>query len=89
MKVASIFFYNPCASWSPKDRHEYDRDYSCTDDFSEELCLNEKLLLVKKEVEVLGGVMVIHLEMESEYSIKHPDSNQAHYKAEVVMYTVY
>lgn len=89
MKVASIFFYNPCTGWSPKDRHDYDKRYSCTDAFTDEFCTKEKMKLIKKEVDCLGGVFVIHLELKSLYSITHPESNQACYKAEMVMYTNY
>ena len=89
MKVASIFIYNPVSGWNPKDRQKYNEDYSCTEVFIERFCFDENMILVKTEVECLGGVMVIHLEMKSVFSVKHPDSNQAHYKAEVVMYTVY
>lgn len=86
MKVASIFIYNPCVSWLPKDRSEYSRDYWSLDDFRDEFLAKEKMKLVRMEVECLCGVNVVHLEMKSEYSITHPDSNQSSYLAEVVMY---
>ena len=89
MRVASVFMYNPTSGWNPRDRHEYDKSYSCTDAFTDEFLTNEKMKLIKKEVECLGGVFVVHLIMKSEYSINHPDSNQAHYQLTATLYTNY
>ena len=89
MKVASIFIYNSCTGWSPKNRHNYDKRYSCTDAFIDEFCTKEDMKLIRKEVECLGSVFVIRLGLKSLYSIKYPDSNQAHHAAEIVMYTNY
>ena len=85
MKLVSLFFYNPCSGWNPKDIHEYANRYSCTDAFTDDLCKKEKMHLCKKEVDCMGNAFVIHLDLQSDYSAKHPDSNQAHYKAEAVI----
>ena len=86
MKLASIFIYEPCISWKPRDRHEYSYNFSCSDAFAEEVCIKENMVLVSKEVECLGGAVVVHLEMKSNYSVNHPEANQAHYQAIAVLF---
>ena len=85
MKLVSLFLYNPCSGWWPKDIHEYANRYSCTDAFTDELLKNENMHLCRKEVDCIGSAMVVHLDMKSDYSVKHPNTNQAHYKAEAVI----
>jgi hypothetical protein len=85
MKLVSLFIFEPCSGWQLGDIHEYKNSYSCTDAFTEKLCEKENMHLSKKEVDCIGNAMVVHLDMKYDYSVKHPDSNQAHYKAEAVL----
>lgn len=85
MKLVSLFIYNPVSGWNPKDIHEYAKRYSCTDEFTEALCIKEDMKLQKKTVDCMGNAFVIHLELKSNYSIKYPESNQALYKADAVI----
>lgn len=85
MRLVSLFIFEPCSGWQLEDVNEYNKSYSCTDAFTEDLLLKEKMQLVHKTVDFKGNAMVIHLDMKSEYSVKHSEVNQAHYKAEAVM----
>lgn len=91
MKVINIFLRNPISGWNPIDCSKFDKDYGCTDEFAEDFCLNydTKFMLVKKEVECIYGAMIVRLELKSQFSITHPDSNQAHYNVEAVMVNQY
>ena len=85
MKLVSLFIFEPCSGWQIGDIHEYKEHYSCTDEFTEDLLKNEKMHLSQKTVDCIGTAMVVHLDMKSDYSVKHPNVNQAHYKAEAVL----
>ena len=85
MKVVSLFIFEPCSGWQIEDIHDYSSFYACTDAFAEDLCKKEDMQLYKKEVDCVGSAMVLHLELRSNYQIRHAEANQAHYKAEAVM----
>ena len=85
MKLVSLFIFEPTSGWQLCDIHEYENRYSCTDAFTEDLLKKEDMQLIKKEVDCMGNAMVVHLELKSNYSVKHPNVNQAHYKAEAVI----
>jgi len=89
MKLVSLFIFNPCTGWNLEDIHEYEHRYSCTDAFTDDLLKKKDMQLCKKEVDCIGSAMVVHLDMKSNYSIKNPKVNQAHYKAEAVIVTDY
>lgn len=85
MKLVSLFIFEPCSGWQVSDIHEYKNFYTCTDEFTEDLCKAEDMQLSKKVVDCIGSAMVIHLDMKSNYQIKHPKVNQALYKAQAVL----
>lgn len=85
MKLVNIFLRDPCISWHPIDRWKFKGDYGCTDEFAEDFCEKEKFKLVKKEVEIVGSALIVHLTLKSIFSINHPDSNQALYNADAVL----
>lgn len=85
MKLVSLFIFEPCSGWHLENVHSYKSFYGCTDEFTEDLLKEEKMHLSRKEVSCIGNAMVVHLDMKSDYSVKHPNVNQAHYKAEAVL----
>lgn len=85
MKLVSLFIFEPCSGWQIEDIHEYANRYSCTDAFTDDLCKKENFHLCKKEVDCIGSGFAIHLDLKSDYSVKHSNTNQAHYKAEAVI----
>ena len=91
MKVVNIFLKNPTSGWNPFDCSKFNKDYRFTDEFAEDFCLNNgtSFMLVKKEVDCRNGALIVRLELKSQYSINHPDSNQAHYFVEAVMVNLY
>ena len=89
MKLVSLFIFNPCSGWNREDIHEYESFYSCTDAFTEDLLKKKDMQLCLKEVECIGSAFVVHLDMKSNYSVKNPSVNQAHYQAEAVIVTDY
>lgn len=85
MKLVNIFMKDPCIGWFPVSRFEFNGHYTCTDEFAEDICFIKKCKLFKKEVELIGESYIVHLTLQSIYSIEHPESNQAHFYAEAVL----
>ena len=85
MRLASLFIFTPCAGWNLEDIHEYQSSYSCTDAFTEDLLKKKDMQLFTKEVDVIGSAFVVFLDMKSNYSVKNPKVNQAHYQAKAVL----
>lgn len=85
MRLVSLFMFEPCSGWQLCDIHEYESRYSCTEAFTDDLLKNEDMQLLEKNVDCIGSSMVVHLELKSNYSVRHPDANQAHYKVEAVL----
>lgn len=87
MKFVNMFVKDPCVGWFFVNRSKFDKDYSCTDEFTEDFINNFdiKFKLERKEVEQVSNAYIIRLVLRSEFSINHPDSNQANYYAEAVL----
>lgn len=85
MIVASLFMCQPCTGWSKITAFGTKGFYSSTDEFTLEFCKRHQMKLFRKTVDEVGCAKVVHLDLQSEYALKHPESNQAHYQVEAVL----
>lgn len=85
MVVASLFMKEPCTGWSKVISFGTKGFYTCTDEFTQEFCERHDMKLFRKTVDKIGSAKVVYLDLQSNYALKHPESNQAHYQVEAVL----
>lgn len=85
MRLVSLALKQPCSGYNFLDRRQYCESFRCADEFVETFCQDHDFTLNHKETEFVGNALILHLDLKSNYAIKHPESNQASYSAEVVL----